>query len=63
MTILTEKERNFNEKVFQKMEEIKKDPQKILTENMSGKMEGCKSISSSCAHNTTCQARIQWEYV
>ena len=49
---------NINEKINSKVKEIEKDPQKILTENMSGKMEGCKSISTSSATNATCQKRI-----
>ena len=30
----------------------------MLCENMSGKMSGCKSITSSSADNSTCQGRI-----
>lgn len=46
-------------KINSKLAAIEKDPQLILCENMSGKMEGCKSITSSSADNITCQGRIK----
>ena len=48
----------FKSKVKAKLDAIEKDPQLMLCEQMSGKMSGCKSITSSSADNSTCQGRI-----
>lgn len=47
------------EKIEKKLAEFKHDPQKMLVENMQGKMQDCKSITSSSANNSTCLKRIQ----
>lgn len=50
---------NVSEKINAKVNAITADPQLMLCENMSGKMSGCKSITSSSADNSTCQGRIK----
>lgn len=40
-----------SEKIEKKLAEFKRDPQKMLVENMQGKMEDCKSITSCSANN------------
>lgn len=49
----------FEMKVNAKIAAFTKDPESMLVENMSGKMADCKAITTSCANNETCQARIK----
>lgn len=51
--------KDFNAAIAAKLAEIERNPQKILCERMRGKMKDCTSITSSCAHNATCAARIK----
>ena len=48
----------FELKIDAKLAAYATNPELMLTENMSGKMQDCKAFTTSCANNTTCQKRI-----
>ena len=51
--------KDFDTALNLKLAELERNPQKMLCERMRGKMKDCTAITSSCANNATCAARIE----